>query len=252
MTYWPVLGADLVPLAFAVRLGSVATSLALASRSRWCRLLAFSGSMVASALTGAAALAVLSGTPLQGSLFSHTASGLSFGYAVTPLSAWFLLVLAFLALPIAVYSVAYLGHGALDRRSAFVGVGFNFLLGAIEAVFVADGVIGFLFAWEAMSLASAGLVATEHERHDSRRAALTYLVMSHLGTGCLTAGFFTLASLSGSLDFSDVLSGSLGAGRLRDGLFVLFFIGFGVKAGAMPLHCGCPRRTPRRHPASRP
>ena len=68
--------------------------------------------------------------------------------------------------------------------------------------------------------------------------------MSHVGTGCLVAGFFTLASLSGSLAFSDVLSGSLAAGRLRDGLFVLFFIGFGVKAGAMPLHVWLPEAHP--------
>ena len=228
-----------------MRLGSIALSLALAGRARWCRSVAFSGSVVASVLTGTAALAVLSGgAPLQGVLLSHTASGLSFGYAVTPLSAWFLLVLALLAVPIAVYSVAYLGHGILERRSVFVGVGFNVLLGAIEAVFVANGVIGFLFAWEAMSLASAALVATEHERRDSRRAAFTYLVMSHVGTGCLVAGFFTLASLSGSLAFSDVLSGSLAAGSLRDGLFVLFFIGFGVKAGAMPLHLWLPEAHP--------
>ncbi len=245
MTHWPVLVADFLPLAFAVRLGSIAMSLALAGRSRWCRPMALSGSVAASALTGAAALAVLSGgAPLQGALFSHTASGLSFGYEVTPLSAWFLLVLALLALPIAVYSVAYLGHEPLDRRSAFLGVGFNVLLGAIEAVFVADGVIGFLFAWEVMSLASAALVATEHERRDSRRAAFIYLVMSHVGTGCLAAGFFTLVSFSGSLAFSDVLSGFLPGGRLRDGLFVLFFIGFGVKAGAMPLHLWLPEAHP--------
>ena len=245
MAHWTALAADFLPLALAVRLGSVAVSLALAGRSRWCRVLAFSGSVVASALSGAAALVVVSGgAPLEGVLLSHAASGLSFGYAVTPLSAWFLLVLALLALPIAVYSVAYLGHGTLDRRSAFVGVGFNVLLGAIEAVFVADGVIGFLFAWEVMSLASATLVATEHERRDSRRAAYMYLVMSHVGTGCLVAGFFTLASLSGSFALSEVLSGSLAADGLRDALFVLFFIGFGVKAGAIPLHVWLPEAHP--------
>jgi hydrogenase-4 component B len=237
--------ADFLPLAFALRLGTVAVSLALAGRPRWCRFLAFSGSVIASALTGAAALAVVSGgEPQQGVLLSHAASGLSFGYAVTPLSAWFLLVLALLAVPIAVYSVAYLGHGTLDRRSAFVGVGFNVLLGAIESVLAADGVIGFLFAWEVMSLASAALVATEHERRDCRRAAFMYLVMSHVGTGCLVAGFFTLASLSGSFAFSEVLSGSLATGGMRDVLFVLFFIGFGVKAGAIPLHVWLPEAHP--------
>jgi hydrogenase-4 component B len=245
VTHWTALSADFLPLALGVRLGSIALSLALAGRARWCRRVAFSGSVVASALTGTAALAVVSGgAPLHGVLLSHGASGLSFGYAVTPLSAWFLLVLALLAVPIAVYSVAYLGHGTLGRRSAFVGVGFHLLLGAMEAVFVADGVIGFLFAWELMSLVTTALVATEHERRDSRRAAYLYLVMSHVGTGCLVAGFFTLASLSGSFTFSEVLSGSLATGRLRDVLFVLFLIGFGIKAGAIPLHVWLPEAHP--------
>jgi len=245
VTHWPVLLADLLPLAFAVRLGSVAVSLSLAGRPRWCRSAAFSGSVIASVLTGVAALAVVSGGgSTQGVLLSHATTGLSFGYAITPLSAWFLLVLALLAVPIAAYSVAYLGHGTLDGRSGFVGVGFNVLLGAIEGVFIADGVISFLFAWELMSLASAALVATEHERRDSRRAAFMYLVMSHVGTGCLVAGFFTLASLSGSLAFSEVLSGSVAAGGMRDVLFVLFFIGFGVKAGMVPLHVWLPEAHP--------
>jgi hydrogenase-4 component B len=245
VTAGTALAAHFLPLALGVRLGSIAASLALSGRPRSCRALAFSGSVVASALTGLAALAVLSGRPpLEGVWLTHTPSGLSLGYAVTPLSAWFLLVLALLAVPIAVYSVAYLGHGALDRRSAFVGVGFNVLLGAIEAVLTADGVVGFLFAWEVMTLASAALVATEHERRDSRRAALTYLVMSHVGTGCLVAGFFILASLSGSYSFSQALSGSLAGGGLRDVLFVLFFLGFGVKAGAIPLHVWLPEAHP--------
>ena len=73
------------------------------------------------------------------------------------------------------------------------------LLGAVEVVFVADGVIAFLFAWELMTLATAALVATEHENRASRRAAYLYLVMSHVGTGCLVAGFLVLAATSGSL-----------------------------------------------------
>jgi hydrogenase-4 component B len=244
VTAWASLAEHFVPLAFGVRLGSVVVSLALAGRSRWCRALAFSGSVAASVLTGLAALAALSGrTSLEGVLFTHTPSGLSAGYSITPLSAWFLLVLALLAVPIAVYSVAYLGHGALRHRSAFVGAGFNVLLGAIEGVFIADGVIGFLLAWEVMTLASAALVATEHRRRDSRRAALVYLVMSHVGTGCLVAGFFMLASLSGSYSFAQALSCSLG-GSSRDVLFVLFFLGFGVKAGAIPLHVWLPEAHP--------
>ena len=87
---------------------------------------------------------------------------------------------------------------------------------AVETVFAADGILGFLVAWELMTLATAALVATDHESRPSRRSAFLYLAMSHLGTGCLVAAFFLLASGSGSLAFGDTLgaaaAASLGGG----------------------------------------
>ena len=68
--------------------------------------------------------------------------------------------------------------------------------------------------------------------------------MSHVGTGCLVAGFFTLAAAAGSLSFSTILAGDVVSGPLRDGLFALFFFGFGVKAGVIPLHVWLPEAHP--------
>jgi hydrogenase-4 component B len=236
---------DSLPLAFAVRLGAVALSLAFAGRPRWCRASAFAGSVVASSLTAAVAVAVvLTGVSRQGMLLRHDASGISFGYSVTPLSAWFLLVLALLAIPTAVYSVGYLSHAVPAQRTAFVAGGFNILLGAVEAVFVVDNVVAFLFAWELMTLATAALVLTEHETASHRRAAFVYLAMSHVGTGCLVAAFLTLASHAGSLSFSEILAGSMAPGGARNTLFALFCVGFGVKAGMIPLHIWLPEAHP--------
>ena len=95
-----------------------------------------------------------------------------------------------------------------------------------------------------MTLATAALVATEHETRASRRAAYLYLVMSHVGTGCLVAGFLVLAATAGSLSFSAMLAGTSSPGRCATGLFVLFFVGFGVKAGVIPLHVWLPEAHP--------
>jgi hydrogenase-4 component B len=95
-----------------------------------------------------------------------------------------------------------------------------------------------------MTLATAALVATEHESRTSRRAAYLYLIMSHVGTGALVAGFFTLVSASGSLSLSAVLAGNVVSGPLRDALFWLFLVGFGVKAGMIPLHIWLPEAHP--------
>ena len=72
-----------------------------------------------------------------------------------------------------------------------------------------------------MTLATAALAATEHEKRASRRAAFLYLVMSHVATGCLIAGFLMLAATSGSTAFTALLSGDVVRGPTRDGLFLI-------------------------------
>ncbi|PYR82334.1 MAG: hypothetical protein DMF87_01970 [Acidobacteria bacterium] len=100
---------------------------------------------------------------------------------------------------------------------ATVGIGFNVMLGAVEIVFVAGDVITFLFAWELMTLATAMLVTTEHQERESRRAGYLYLVMSHIGTGCLLGGFMTLAAASDSLSLAGLFAGNLVSGSTRTG-----------------------------------
>jgi hydrogenase-4 component B len=234
-----------LPAAILVRVITAGLTITLVQRPRACRLVALVGSMLASMLTMTTAVAVVtSGRPVEGVLLRHAASGITFDYAVTPLSAWFLMVLGIIALPVALYSVAYFSHSVVASRTAAVGVAFNALLGSVEAVFVSSSVIAFLFAWEVMTLATAALVATEHQERASRSAAYLYLVMSHVGTGCLVAAFLVLAAHAGSLEFPVLLSGHVVSGPLRDGVFVLFFLGFGVKAGVIPLHVWLPEAHP--------
>lgn len=241
----PWLVGAAIPAAIVIRLATAGAALALARQAGRCRAVALGGSILASALTFAAAIQVLlGGTSLEGGLLRHQASGLVLSYAITPLSAWFLMVFGLVAIPVAVYSVGYFAHSIPASRMAFVGALLNLMLGAVEIVFVAADGITFLFAWELMTLATAALVATEHEAPASRRAAYLYLVMSHVGTGCLLAGFFILAKASGSLSLAALLAGNLVSGWTRDGVFALFLIGFGVKAGIIPFHVWLPEAHP--------
>jgi hydrogenase-4 component B len=231
----------LLLLAFAVRFGAIAFALACHRVPRLGRAASFGASVAASLLTGGVGIVALgTGAIIRGGIIAHGASGLAFGYAVDSLSGFFLVVLAVVGGAVAFYSVGYFAHGESPGRTAFVGVGFNVLLGSVEMVFVADGAIALLFAWELMTLATAALVATEHGELQSRRAAFLYLAMSHVGTGCLVAGFFLLGSGSRSLAFSDMLGPTTAAIPSRNLLFLLFLAGFGVKAGIMPLHVWLP------------
>jgi len=95
-----------------------------------------------------------------------------------------------------------------------------------------------------MTLATAALVATEHEHAQTRRAAFLYLALSHVGTGCLMAAFFLLSSSGRSLAFADLLGSGAAATPARDAVFLLFLAGFGVKAGMIPLHVWLPEAHP--------
>ena len=232
-------------IALVVRLVTILAAAATARRATTCRWAALGGSMFASAVTLTVAVQVIaSGHAIDGVLLRHAASGIVLGYSVTPLSAWFLMVLELIAIPVAFYSTGYFAHAVSASRTAVVGTALNVLLGALEIVFAADALIVFLFAWELMTLSTAVLVATDHQERASRRAAYLYLVMSHVGTGCLVAGFLILSAATGSQSFAILLSGHAVSGPARHALFALFFLGFGVKAGVIPLHVWLPEAHP--------
>ena len=237
--------ATALPAALGIRLVVVALVLLCGRRHRLARRLGFAGAVIASGLSGMAGAAVLyTGSPVHGAWLVHGASGLSLTYAVDGLSAWFLLVLAVTAIPVAIFSLAYVAHPHYHRRSVFLAAALNLLLGAVEMVFTASDVITFVFAWEMMTLTTGALVVTEHEQRTSRRAAFLYLAMSHVGTGCLIAGFLALAAASGSISFPALLAGGAPTGAAGHTLFLLFLVGFGVKAGVIPFHIWLPEAHP--------
>ena len=107
------------------------------------------------------------------------------------------------------------------------------------------GILAFLIAWEPMSLVSFFLVVEDHHQPESRRAGFVYLTMTHVGGAFLVAAFLALATAAGSLDFGAL---RLAAPRLdplvRDLVFLAALIGFGSKAGLIPLHVWLPRAHP--------
>ena len=80
-------------------------------------------------------------------------------------------------------------------------------------------------------------------RETSVSAGWTYLVATHLGTAFLLALFVLLGAGCGSLDFEPPATRRTAAAG-RGVLFVLALVGFGTKAGFMPLHVWLPEAHP--------
>lgn len=162
------------------------------------------------------------------------------------LGAFFLVVIGIGALPAAVYGAGYSAAYEDGRASLrLLGVMFNLFLLTMSLVTLADNVLTFLLMWEGMSLTSYFLVMTEAGEERTRNAGLWYIGMTHAGLVMLLAAFLLLAGGAGLGAFADLraIAPSLNPG-VRDTVFVLALLGFGSKAGIVPLHVWLPRAHP--------
>jgi hydrogenase-4 component B len=105
----------------------------------------------------------------------------------------------------------------------------------------AASVTTFLLAWELMAIASLVLVLAEHSRPEVRSAGLFYAVMTQLGFVAILIGLMVLSAAGGADRFAELTAVPEGA---RTAVFLLTVIGFGSKAGLVPLHAWLPRAHP--------
>ncbi|HBA88350.1 MAG TPA: hydrogenase [Geobacter sp.] len=159
--------------------------------------------------------------------------------ALDPLSLFFLIPI-FVVFPAgSLYALGY-WPAATRRTSAYSVTFFYGLLSAAMAlVVVARNGALFMVAWEMMALSGYFLLVAEHGEEEVRSAGIVYLVASHLGAAALLALFSGLRIATGGFGFP-----APGALQLTQGgatlLFCAALIGFGSKAGIMPLHIWLP------------
>jgi hydrogenase-4 component B len=216
-----------------------AGSLIFANRGRWATYLGAGGVILGSLFGIVPAVQVALGAPPQS---LRIAWGVPYGslyFRLDALSAFFLLPIFLIGALAALYGTQYLeayrGRKSLAPPWFFL----NVLTASMVIVVLADNAVLFLMAWETMALSSFFLVTFEDEKESTRQAGWTYLVASHIGTAFLLVLFVLLGKENGSMDF-DRFSASGGAGLL----FVIALIGFGTKAGFIPLHVWLPEAHP--------
>jgi hydrogenase-4 component B len=156
-----------------------------------------------------------------------------------PLSSLFVCLIGLLGALCAIYAIGYLGRGSGNATIAMNWCWYNLLLAAMLLVVLARDGFLFLAAWEIMTIASFLLVMFDHEKDGVLRAGWIYLVASHVGTAFLLV-MFLLLSHDGSLDFTYFSA----PGPMKSFVFATALIGFGVKAGFVPLHVWLPEAHP--------
>jgi hydrogenase-4 component B len=116
---------------------------------------------------------------------------------------------------------------------------------SMAAVLFSQSLAAFILSWEAMSLVSAFLVATNHTRRPVRRAVFSYVIVGQLGAFCITAFLAILAAHAGTGAFSGmVVAATTLSMTTRTVALSLALVGFGSKAGLVPLQFWLPRAHP--------
>lgn len=155
----------------------------------------------------------------------------------------------FLIIGIAVCAVSLYGPGYVrtykenDHPFAVLGLFTGLFVAGMLLVLLADDAFMFMIAWELMSVASYFLVAFQHENSANRRAAFLYLLMAEVGALAIILGFGVLASFADGFTF-DALRESKLSTTWASIAFVLALLGFGMKAGIVPVHVWLPEAHP--------
>lgn len=120
---------------------------------------------------------------------------------------------------------------------AYLWLYFSMLL----VVSIRDG-LSFLIVWEIMALSSFLLVIFDAEDRNVMKTGINYLIQMHVGMLVLLIAFIIIFKETDWMSF-DAL-GAYFSRKPNLPVFLLFFVGFGIKAGFIPLHTWLPQAHP--------
>ncbi len=232
---------SLVLLAIGLLMASALAALLLARVPRLATICGVSGALLAGLVGLVASLRVLLTGVNESFVMAWCMPGGSFHVGLDAISAVFLVPIFLLTALAALYGGTYLRIFWGQRAIGFAWFCFNLLTICLVLVVVARNGLLFLMAWEGMALASFFLVVFENDKKEVREAGWLYLVATHLGTAFLLIFFALLGREAQSLDFARIGTPASG---IANAAFMFAVIGFGTKAGFMPLHVWLPEAHP--------
>ncbi|HTS14955.1 MAG TPA: proton-conducting transporter membrane subunit [Candidatus Sulfotelmatobacter sp.] len=205
------------------------------------------GALAAIALGGVAAIA-LSAMVLAGAdePVIVVASGLPLGslhLGLDPLAAVFLALLGVVLVPAMIYADGYLaleeGHAPIRSHLALLAL----LALSITLVLTATDGVTFLVGWELLAWSSFLSAVLDVDDRATARAAYLMLAVSQLGSFGLVAAILALGG--GHFEFAALAAGGSALGEpARSLVFIGLLVGFGAKAGLLPLQLWLPEAHP--------
>lgn len=162
------------------------------------------------------------------------------GYSM---SYFFSFIILLIFIPILIYSTGYMNEYKKEYSTTYFWFfTIIFVLSMILTVF-ASNIISFMVFWEIMSISSFFLVIYEYKKISTIQTGIFYFIMTHISGLTLMIMFALLYKYTGKIYFSDMQLIELNTKQINI-IFYLSIVGFGAKAGLIPLHAWLPKAHP--------
>src|SRR5665647_1550559 len=165
---------------------------------------------------------------------------------IDALSGWFILMMNFTVVTGILYGRRYMKlyenkSGAIQLH--FIGFIINHF--SMIGIFCVQNSLAFLYVWEMMALSSFILILFEYKKPETLKAGINFLIQSHVCILLVTVGLIWVSVRTNSFDFNAIsqFSASVSA-EVSFFLFLIFFLGFAIKAGFVPFHTWLPYAHP--------
>jgi len=215
---------------------------ALVSRRHSAMVVAVAGTLTSVLMMLAAGTVLVNGGSFEASLWVLEGWG-QFTLRLDALSAIFLFVAGLVYLSSSIFVRTFSASRLKNREAARrFGVMHFALLASVVLILVANDAPLFLIAWECMSILCFLLINYEQRERTDKSAGYLMLAMSEAGFLMVVIAFLILGKTAQDLSFPAL---ALAGSKLSHGalwaVFVLGFLGFGVKAGLVPVNFWLPR-----------
>ena len=239
MTHWLHIDWVLIVVAAWLLVGLVGV---FALRRFWfvSRILFPAGGAIGVLLFGVAMSAVFNSTEVA--VLPIGLPTLPFHLRLDSLAAFFLIVIGATAAGVSAFAAGYFRKGE-GTPPGLLCLEYHVFLASMVGVVLADDAYAFMVMWETMALSSFFLVTANHRIAEIRRAGYLYLLVAHVGAIGILMCFGVLQANTGDYTFANMRAQALSP-FWASAAFGLAVLGFGAKAGILPLHIWLPEAHP--------
>lgn len=203
--------------------------------------IAWFGSLSSLALMACAVARFVTGADFYLHLWNINGLG-SLSLTVDALSAVFLFVTGLVYLSCSMFTANHLASRSATYPTGRYAVLYFALMASVILILAAADTLTFLLSWECMSILTYLLVNFEQRRESDSTAGLIMLAMGEAGFLMVVVAFLLVAGAAGSLSFAAFRSAAVHLSVAAVwAVFILGFLGFGVKAGLVPVNFWLPR-----------